>query len=378
MVHFGRLLLGSLLVVALVACAAPTAGSKPAAGAAAPAPVAPTASTAAASAGSGQAPASAASAPAPLNPPVTVQVASVGSIADAGLYVAMDRGYFAAEGLQIEISATNGISRIISALSPNQVDVAGGTGGAALFNAYSRDIPVKLVADKGRLSPGRGYFALMVRQDLLDSGQFKTLADLRGKTIAADAINTGWSFVLYRVLRQHRLERSDYTVREVGAPFRRFEAMRGEAHMAAAILNPPFAIHAQRAGLKDMGAVVDTIGPYLGTVPYVLRTWAEANADTLARYLASCIEGLRWSLDPANKSAAEALYTERLNVPPDIAAQMYATATDPKQGFARDAVFDADGFKNVLALRAEFEGGPPPSPQRYLDLSYYRRALMIL
>ena len=145
--------------------------------------------------------------------------------------------------------------------------------------------------------------------------------------------------------------------------------------MAAAILNPPFAIHAQRAGLKDTGAVIDTIGPYLGTVPYVLQTWAEANADTLARYLASCIEGLRWSLDPANKSAAEALYAGRLDVPPDIAAQMYATATDPKQGFARDAAFDADGFKNVLALRAEFEGGPPASADKYVDLSYYRRAL---
>ena len=69
--------------------------------------------------------------------------------------------------------------------------------------------------------------------------------------------------------------------------------------MAAAILNPPFAIHARRAGLKDMGAVVDTIGPYLGTVPYVLRAWAEANAATLVAYLQACIEGLRWALAPS-------------------------------------------------------------------------------
>ena len=101
------------------------------------------------------------------------------------------------------------------------------------------------------------------------------------------------------------LGRGDYRIHEAGAPFRRFEAMRGDKAMAAAILNPPFAIHARRAGLKDMGAVVDTIGPYLGTVPYVLRPWAHANAETLAAYLAACIEGLRWMLDPAN--AAEAI-----------------------------------------------------------------------
>ena len=63
--------------------------------------------------------------------------------------------------------------------------------------------------------------------------------------------------------------------------------MRDNPLMAAAILNPPYAIHARRAGLKDIGAVVDTIGPYLGTVPYVLRTWAEANAGTLVAYLAA-------------------------------------------------------------------------------------------
>ena len=59
--------------------------------------------------------------------------------------------------------------------------------------------------------------------------------------------------------------------------------MRDDKTMAAAILNPPFAIHARRAGLKDMGAVVDTIGPYLGTVPYVLRAWAQANAGHARR-----------------------------------------------------------------------------------------------
>jgi len=36
------------------------------------------------------------------------------------------------------------------------------------------------------------------------------------------------------------------------------------------------------------------------------------------------------------------------------------------------------GFRNVLALRAEIEGswgGKPPAPERYVDLSYYENAL---
>jgi ABC-type nitrate/sulfonate/bicarbonate transport system substrate-binding protein len=145
--------------------------------------------------------------------------------------------------------------------------------------------------------------------------------------------------------------------------------------MAAAILNPPFAIHARRTGLRDMGAVVDWVGPYLGTVPYVLRSWAQVNSDVLVTYLQACIQGLRWSLDPANQAEAVALYADRLSLPGDIAAQMYALAADPAGGLTEDARFDAEGFENVLKLRAEFEGRTLSAPERYLDLSYYRRAL---
>jgi hypothetical protein len=52
--------------------------------------------------------------------------------------------------------------------------------------------------------------------------------------------------------------------------------------------------------------------------------------------------------------------------------------TDPKFGIAKDAQFDMQGFRNVLALRAEIEGswgGKAPSPDRYVDLSYYEGAM---
>jgi len=124
-----------------------------------------------------------------------------------------------------------------------------------------------------------------------------------------------------------------------------------------------------------MGAVIDTIGPYLGTVPYMLRSWANANADTLLGYLAGCIEGLRWVLDPANKADAIKLVGQRLNVAVDIAAEMVATATDPVRGLAKDAAFDLEGFRTVLKLRADFEGCIPAPPEKYFDLSFHRRAI---
>jgi ABC-type nitrate/sulfonate/bicarbonate transport system substrate-binding protein len=208
--------------------------------------------------------------------------------------------------------------------------------------------------------------------------EISELRELRGRTLVADLANTGWSFVLYDILRRHGLRHGDYTIHEAGAPFRRFAAMRDDKTMAAAILNPPFAIHARRAGLRDMGPVAEQVGAYLGTVPYVLRGWAAANAAVLSAYLAACIEGLRWIVDPANNTAAISMIAEQLNVPTDIAAEILTVATDASNGLAKDAVFDLEGLKTVLRLRASHEGHEPPAPERYFDLSYHRAALATL
>ena len=51
---------------------------------------------------------------------------------------------------------------------------------------------------------------------------------------------------------------------------------------------------------------------------------------------------------------------------------------EPGFVFARDARFDAEGFRNVLTLRAEVEGGTPRPAEQYVDLSHYDRALQRL
>ena len=81
---------------------------------------------------------------------------------------------------------------------------------------------------------------------------------------------------------------------------------------------------------------------------------------------------------PPNKAEATQLLADKGNVPFDMAAKSYAVISDPAGGYARDAKLDIPGFKNVLRLRAELEGqwgGNPPSPEKYLDLSYYDKAI---
>ena len=103
----------------------------------------------------------------------------------------------------------------------------------------------------------------------------------------------------------------------------------------------------------------------------MLRPWGKANTDTLVKYIEAYIEGRRWSFDPKNRDEAVALLADRLKSQPEIAAAAY---NNTKDDFSPDGAIDMEGVKNVLKLRAQFEGGTPGTPEKYLDLSYYQRA----
>jgi ABC-type nitrate/sulfonate/bicarbonate transport system substrate-binding protein len=120
------------------------------------------------------------------------------------------------------------------------------------------------------------------------------------------------------------------------------------------------------------------LGPYQAGGAFVRRDWARDHAPVLVQYLAAFVEALRWSLAPDNRAAAAAILVDKLKLPADMAEKSLALMAEPGFGFTPDAAFNREGFKNVLALRAETEGGSPAEPDRYVDLSYYARAMKYL
>jgi ABC-type nitrate/sulfonate/bicarbonate transport system substrate-binding protein len=147
---------------------------------------------------------------------------------------------------------------------------------------------------------------------------------------------------------------------------------------AGAILNLPYSLQAAAKGMRSLGRTTDMLGPYQAGGAFVRRSWARDNAATLENYLAAFVEALRWSLDPKNHAEAAAILVDKLKLPQDMADKSLTLMAEPGFGFARDAAFDMAGFKNVLALRAEVEGGAPSDPQRYIDFSYYDRAMKLV
>src|SRR5699024_6359844 len=64
----------------------------------------------------------------------------------APFYIALDKGYFAEEGLAVELIPVEGGTENVVQLAAGNFDVAGGGIGAGLLNAAARGIEFEIVA----------------------------------------------------------------------------------------------------------------------------------------------------------------------------------------------------------------------------------------
>jgi ABC-type nitrate/sulfonate/bicarbonate transport system substrate-binding protein len=305
---------------------------------------------------------------APAAEPTRLHVNVFRSARSLPFYAGIDRGFFAKRGLTIDLQFTENSDRQRAGLADGSIDIAH----SAVDNAVAVIDVAKV--DAVIVSGGDSGTNEFYVQDYI-----KDFGDIRGHAIVVDATNTAYALQAKKILAQHGLKAgTDYTLNPVGNGSHRLQAMLDDKNNAGAILNSPFSLTAGTKGMHSLGRTTDMLGPYQADGAFVRRDWAKAHADVLVEYLAAYIEALRWSLDPKNHAEAVAMLADKLKLSPDMAEKNLAVIAEPGFGFARDAAFDMAGFKNVLALRAETEGGTPADPQRYLDLSYYDRALKLV
>ncbi len=110
-----------------------------------------------------------------------IKVGSSPVTSSAALYLAQERGYFKEQGLDVEITDfANSGAPMTLLLSKGELDVGAGNISAGLFNAIASGQNLKIVADKGSLDKNKDYLALVVRNEHLKSGRYKSIKDLKG------------------------------------------------------------------------------------------------------------------------------------------------------------------------------------------------------
>ncbi|MFI5267933.1 MAG: ABC transporter substrate-binding protein, partial [Chloroflexota bacterium] len=159
--------------------------------------------------------------------------ASWSSFTQMPFLYAIEKGYFAKQGISME-QVTIQSDQTIPPLSTNQIQV-GATGfGVSLYNAAQRDIPVLMTADNGSAT-GTSSGAIVIRKAL--AGQIKDYKDLKGRKIALSSAGTSIHVTLGKALAAGGLTFKDIDL--VTIPFGDMPAALTNGAVDAALLTEP-------------------------------------------------------------------------------------------------------------------------------------------
>ncbi len=287
-------------------------------------------------------------------------------------FFAQEKGLFAKEGLTVNVTWTpssgyqfqnlvNGKFQVAQTAIDNQIAYMEGQGTAKL------DREPDLITILGGSS---------IELTLMAQPSIKSYADLKGKDLALDSISTGFAFVLRRMLEKNGIGFSDVKFVPFGGTDKRWEALK-EGKAAASLMNEPFRTIAMNAGYTRLGEGLDVIGRYLASVHVVDRAWARDNEKTAVGYIRAYIGATQWVYDRANHPEAVKIAMARLEVPEPVAASRIKGLVEGRTALEPRGVVDMEGLKNVIELREQY-GQPQKklgAPEKYLDLSYYKKAM---
>lgn len=257
---------------------------------------------------------------------------------DAATVAARARGIFATEGLEVAITTTPNSTDQMRGISKGTYDIASTAFDNVL--AWSGREGAEIVA-VAQISD-RTVLPVFVRPEI------KSWSDLKGKKLAADAVDTAFALVLRRVLLANGLDlnRGDYELVAVGATGQRLESMvKGETF--AGILTSPFDTKAIDAGMRRIGDSREVLPDYPNTIFAVNREWGQKNRDVLVAYLRAWLAGTRWVKDPANREEAVKLVGSELKLNPKAAAASV-------EELSTTGKLNLPGLETVLKLRTEF------------------------
>lgn len=284
------------------------------------------------------------------------------------IWVGQRQGFFAREGLEVELTPTPGSIYQMQHLIAGDFDIAH----TAMDNviAYTEgvgEVPVSGDASLVAIMGGDNGFL-----HVLTKPHYTTYADLRGKRLAVDALTTGFAFVLRRMLETAGLGAGDYELVPVGAGAKRFQALvNGEVD--GTISSTPFDVQGEAAGLHVFPAVIETLGHYQGYVAAAREKWALANPGDARAYVRAYRAALTWLYDPAHRADAIALLAESGKMASAVAEKVYPIMIDAKRGYDPSAAIDLAGVQEALDLRKRYGAAQPAfgGPEKYVDLRYY-------
>ena len=218
-----------------------------------------------------------------------IKLSTVQSIGSVVTYIAQDKGYFKAEGLDVDIVLVNSAAQAVALLAQGELQVVEGGVSIGFFNALEKGMPMIMTSD--RVSSPIGH-KLIVRSDL--KGKINKVADLKGKNVGTNAIASVTTYELGKLLAKHGLSLKDVELKQLGFP-QMSPAMKNGA-LDATVNIPPFASAMEEAGDGfTIARVDDEVEPSPMTIAasFVNTDWIKKDKDAVRRFFVAYMRATR-------------------------------------------------------------------------------------
>jgi ABC-type nitrate/sulfonate/bicarbonate transport system substrate-binding protein len=297
-----------------------------------------------------------------------------GGASNLPIWIAMDKGLFKKEGLEVKLDRTKGSVAQMRNLMAGKYQVASTSiDNIVAYTEKQGDVQIDnfdVVAVGGVHS---GLNSVVARPEI------KSYKDIKGKPVAVDALGTGYAFVLFKILEKNGLAlNKDYTAVAVGSGPERLKALE-ENKAVAAVMSAPNDTEAKEMGYNILADAAKELGGYQGSAYAVRRSWAKDHEKETVAWLRALTAAHDWVF--ANKAGSlEMLKKHVKNLSDKDAETIYASLTTGSGGLNKHAEINMAGMKTVLSLRGEFATPKKTliDSNKYIDLSYQKKSAATL
>jgi len=271
----------------------------------------------------------------------------------ATAWIAKEAGYFADEGLDVELIRVGGSSRMVAAMLGGSAPIIQ-AGAVAALSANAAGSDVVIIGSTGTVSP----FRLMARPEI------KQPADLKGKKAGITTFGSTSDQVVRIALKHFNLEANkDVAILTFGAQPEAFAALTNGAVQVAALSYPLYP-KAQKMGMRELIAFSDLgVEDINGTV-ITTRTFLSQQRDTATRFMRGFARGMqRYRTDKEYSKKVLAKYG-KLNDEEILEGtwQDYAPTLQKSPRPSLKAI--------QFMIENQYAGKKPlPKPEQFVDLS---------
>jgi len=136
-----------------------------------------------------------------------LSIAALRFVSSSPIFIAQERGYFAAEGLEVEIKFFDAAQPIAVATASGDTDlgITGLTGG--FYNLAGKG-SLKIIAAQSREEPGYDFVAYVVNTKAYDAG-FKSVTQFPGKTVGITQVGSTFHYNLGKLAEKRNFKLED-------------------------------------------------------------------------------------------------------------------------------------------------------------------------